>query len=47
MASLMNIKESKGFCDEIYPANSYEGKDLEGEMFGRHLSELADQIEMR
>jgi hypothetical protein len=23
------------------------GKDLEGGMFGRHLSELADQIEMR
>jgi hypothetical protein len=63
MASLMNIKESKGFCDEVYTqltamrekiielknlsAAKSPGKDLDGGMFGRHLSELADQIEWK
>lgn len=63
MASLMNVKESKGFCDEVYAklANMKEeiielkgrsvaespGKDIEGGMFGRHLSELADQIDWK
>ncbi len=63
MASLMNVKESKGFCDEVYTelaemkariielkdrsvANS-PGKDIEGGMFGRHLGELADQIDWK
>jgi hypothetical protein len=63
MATLMNVKESKGFCDEVYtqPADMKEkiielkgrsvaaspGKDIEGGMFGRHLSELADQIDWK
>ncbi len=63
MASLMNAKESKEFCDEVYTklADMKEriielkdrsvakspGKDIEGGMFGRHLSELADQIEWK
>jgi hypothetical protein len=63
MASLMNVKESKGFCDEVYTrladmkkeilelrdqsvARS-PGKDIEGGMFVRHLSELADQIDWK
>jgi hypothetical protein len=63
MASLMNVKESKGFCDEVYTtlADMKEkilelknrsvakspGKDIEGGMFGRHLNELADQIDWK
>ena len=63
MASLMNVKESKGFCDEVFTKLSdmkekildlkgrsvakSPGKDIEGGMFGRHLSELADQIEWK
>lgn len=63
MASLMNVKESKGFCDEVYTtlADIKEkilelkdrsvakspGKDIEGGMFVRHLSELADQIDWK
>ena len=63
MASLMNVKESKGFCDEVYTtlAGMKEkiielqgrsvaispGKDIEGGMFGRHLTELADQIDWK
>ena len=63
MASVMNVKESKGFCDEVYTrlADMKEkiielknrsvaespGKDIEGGMFGRHLSELADQIDWK
>lgn len=63
MASLMNVKESKGFCDEVYTllADMKEkiielkgrsvaespGKDIEGGMFGRHLGELADQIDWK
>ncbi len=63
MASVMNMKESKGFCDEVYTrlAEMKEkiielkdrsvaespGKDIEGGMFGRHLSELANQIEWK
>ena len=63
MASLMNVKESKGFCDEVYTklAGMKEeiielkgrsvaespGKDIEGGMFVRHLSELADQIDWK
>jgi hypothetical protein len=63
MASVMNVKESKGFCDEVYTqladmkkriialkdqsvARS-PGKGLEGGMFGRHLCELADQIDWK
>jgi hypothetical protein len=63
MASLMNVKESKGFCDEVYTqlvemrekiielkersVAKSPGKDIEGGMFVRHLSELADQIEWK
>jgi len=63
MASLMNVKESKGFCDEVYTqlADMKEkiiklkdrsvakspGKDIDGGMFARHLSELADQIDWK
>jgi hypothetical protein len=63
MASLLNLKESKGFCDEVYTqlADMKEriialknrsvakspGKDIEGGMFVRHLSELADQIDWK
>ncbi|MGE5173993.1 MAG: hypothetical protein ACM3MD_09190 [Betaproteobacteria bacterium] len=63
MASVMNVKESKGFCDEVYTkladmkeeiiklkersAAKSPGKDVEGGMFGRHLSELADQIDWK
>ena len=63
MASLMNVKESKGFCDEVYTqltemkeriielknrsVAKSPGKDIEGGMFGRHLSELADQIDWK
>ncbi len=63
MASVMNVKESKGFCDEVYTllADMKEkiielksrsvaespGKDIEGGMFGRHLGELADQIDWK
>jgi hypothetical protein len=63
MASLMNMKESKGFCDEVYTqlaemkekiirlkersAAKSPGKDIEGGMFGRHLTELADQIDWK
>jgi hypothetical protein len=63
MASLTNVKESKGFCDEVYTvlADMKEkilelkgrsvakspGIDIEGGMFGRHLSELADQIDWK
>ena len=63
MASLMNVKESKGFCDEAYTrladmkkqlielkgrsVAKSPGKDIEGGMFGRHLSELADQIDWK
>jgi hypothetical protein len=63
MASLMNVKESKGFCDEVYTrlvemrekiielkdrsVAASLGKDIEGGMFGRHLSELADQIDWK
>jgi hypothetical protein len=63
MASLLNVKESKVFCDEVYTqlADMKEriielknrsvakspGKDLDGGMFVRHLTELADQIEWK
>jgi hypothetical protein len=63
MATLMNVKESMGFCDEVYTqlAEMKEriielknrsvakspGKDIEGGMFGRHLGELADQIDRK
>jgi hypothetical protein len=63
MASLMNVKESKGFCDEVYTkladmkkqlielkgrsVAKSPGLDIEGGMFGRHLGELADQIEWK
>ncbi len=63
MASLLNVKESKGFCDEVYTrlvemkeeiielkARSVAespGKEIEGGMFGRHLGELADQIDWK
>ena len=63
MASLMNVKESKGFCDEVYTqlADMKErlielknrsvaknpGKDIDGGMFVRHLTELADQIDWK
>ncbi len=63
MASVMNVKESKGFCDEVYTqlADMREkiiklrdrsvakspGQDIEGGMFVRHLSELADQIDWK
>ncbi len=63
MASLMNLKESKGFCDEVYTqladmkdkiiklrdrsGAKSPGKDIEGGMFRRHLSELADQIDWK
>ena len=63
MASLMNVKESKGFCDEVYTkladmkkqlielkgrsVAKSPGIDIEGGMFSRHLSELADQIEWK
>jgi hypothetical protein len=63
MGSVMNVKESKGFCDEVYTqladmrdriielkdwsvANS-PGKDIEGGMFARHLTELAEQIDWK
>ncbi|MGE5808899.1 MAG: hypothetical protein ACM32I_07230 [Nitrospirota bacterium] len=63
MASVLNVKESKGFCDEVYAqladmkekimklkdrsAAARPGKEFEGGMFGRHLGELADQIEWK
>lgn len=63
MASLMNVKESKGFCDEVYTRLTDMKKQLielrdrsvakspgigiEGGMFGRHLGELADQIDWK
>jgi hypothetical protein len=63
MASVMNVKESKGFCDEVYTTLAdmkkkilelkdrsvakSPGEDIEGGMFGRHLSELADQIDWK
>lgn len=63
MASVMNVKESKVFCDEVYAQLSdmrekiiklrdrsvaaHPGKEVEGGMFGRHLGELADQIEWK
>ena len=63
MASVMNVKESKVFCDEVYTelldmkerildlkvrsiAKS-PGIGIEGGMFGRQLSELADQIDWK
>jgi hypothetical protein len=63
MASVLNVRESKGFCDEVYTqlADMKErivelknrsiakspGKDIEGGMFVRHLSELVDQIDWK
>jgi len=63
MASVMNVKESKGFCDEVYTRltdmkekiielkdrsiTESPGGDIEGGMFGRHLSELVDQIDWK
>jgi len=63
MASVMNVKENKGFCDEVYTqladmkkkiialkhqsVTKSPGKDIEGGMFGRHLCELADQIDWK
>ena len=63
MGSVMNVKESIGFCDEVYSrlaemketiielkdrsAAESPGNDIEGGMFGRHLSELADQIDWK
>lgn len=63
MASVLNMKESKGFCDEVYSqladmkekilklrdrsAAASSGKELAGGMFGRHLGELADQIDWK
>lgn len=63
MASVMNVKESKGFCDEVYTqltgmkekiielkgrsVAKSPGQDIEGGMFGRHLGELADQIDWK
>jgi hypothetical protein len=63
MASVLNMKESKGFCDEVYTkltdmkkqlielkgrsVAKSPGEDIEGGMFGRHLGEIADQIEWK
>jgi hypothetical protein len=63
MATVMNVKESKGFCDEVYTqlADMKEriielkdrsvakspGNDVEGGMFVRHLTELAEQIDWK
>jgi hypothetical protein len=63
MASVMNMKESKGFCDEVYAqltdmrekliklqshsTAKSPGDDLGGGLFGRHLRDLADQIEWK
>ncbi len=63
MASVLNVKESKAFCDEVYTkladmkkmiielkdrsVAKSPGKDIEGGMFGRHLSELADQTDWK
>jgi len=63
MASVLNMKESKGFCDDVYTqltamkekiielknrsVAKSPGTDIEGGMFGRHLSELADQIDWK
>ncbi len=63
MASVLNVKESKGFCDEVFTQlidmkkkilelknrSSAGGmqKDNDGGKFGRHLGELADEIDWR
>ncbi|MDA8099013.1 MAG: hypothetical protein M0042_05250 [Nitrospiraceae bacterium] len=63
MASVMNVKESKGYCDDVYArltvmkdellklrsksAGTGPGEGLDGGSFGRHLTELADQIEWK
>jgi hypothetical protein len=63
MASVMNVKESKSYCDEVYmeleemkkriiklrdrSAAKSPGTDIDGGMFRRHLSELADQIDWK
>ncbi len=63
MATVLNAKESKGYCDDVYArlttmrdeiiklkgrsVAKNPGKDVDGGMFGRHLSELADQIEWK
>ncbi len=63
MASVLNVKESKGFCDEVFTqltdmkekiiklqkqsAAVSPGADIEGGLFGRHLHELADQIDWK
>ena len=63
MASVMNVKENKNFCDEVYTrlteikreildlkgrsVAKSPGKDIEGGMFSRQLSELADQIDWK
>ncbi len=63
MASVLNMKESKGFCDEVYTqladmkeriiklmdrsVAKSQGADIDGGMFRRHLSELADQIDWK
>lgn len=63
MASVMNMKESKGFCDEVYArltgmkktlielqshsTAKNPGDDLWGGMFGRHLAELAEEIDWK
>lgn len=61
MASVMNVRESKGFCDEAYAQLSDMKKKIieirdrsggerskeMGGMFGRHLTELADEIDWK
>ena len=63
MASVLNVKESKEFCDEVFTQlssmkktiielkerSSTGGmlKDIDGGKFGRHLAELAEEIDWR
>ncbi len=63
MASVLNVKENKKYCDEVFTqlTNMKEmiiklqkqsaavspGTDIEGGLFSRHLSELADQIDWK
>ena len=63
MASVMNVKENKGFCDEVFTeltdmkerllrlkdgsAAGMVMRDIDGGKFGRHLAELAEQIDWK
>ncbi len=63
MASVLNVKETKKYCDEVFTqltdmkekliklqkqsAAESPGMDIEGGLFSRHLSELADQIDWK